>query len=193
MPSSNRMPTDVETRAAPTGTGRATKAVPGLGIGVLVAALSALGFGYAAQASHGAAAAADVARLAEVAPQDIPAALETVEGTPARLARFKDLKACNARLAWVTVMRAPGQPAGRIRLQSGRYVSPGFELTEAPVRVALPYPAPYATGRGTISVLGATSDAIVALTPAWHVPAQGGAHAHQVTWTPVGACPAGNS
>jgi len=187
------MPDDVETRAAQAGGRIATKAVPGMGMAVLVAVLSALGFGYGAQASHSPAAAADVGRLAEVAPQDIPAALETVEGTPTRLARFKDPKGCNARLAWVTVMLAPGQPAGRIRLQSGRYVSPGFELTEAPVRVALPYPAPYATGRGTISVLGATSDAIVALTPAWHVPAQGGAHAHQVTWTPVGACPAGNS
>ncbi len=187
------MPSDVETRATQAGARVATRAVPGLGMAVLVAGLSALGFGYWAHASHSAAAAADVARMAEVAPQDIPAALETVEGTPARLARFKDPKACNARLAWVTVMRAPGQRAGRIRLQSGSYISPGFELTEAPARVALPYPAPYATGRGKISVLGATSDAIVALTPAWHVPAQGGAHAHQVTWTPVGACPAGDS
>jgi hypothetical protein len=164
-----------------------------MGMAVLVAVLSALGFGYWAQASQSAAAAADVARLAEVAPPDMPAALETVEGTPAQLARFKDPKACNARLAWVTVMRAPGQPAGRIRLQSGKYISPGFDLAETPVRVALPYPAPYATGRGTISVLGATSDAIVALTPPWHVPAQGGMHARPVAWTPVGACAAGNS
>ena len=160
---------------------------------ILVAGLSALGFGYRAQASRSEAAAADAARLAEVAPQDMTAALGTVEEAPVRSAWSKDPTACDARLAWVTLMLDPGQPAGRIRLQSGNYLTPVFQLTEAPVRVALPYPAPYAAGRGTISVLGATSDAVVALTPPWRVPARGRAHARQVTWTPVGACPAGGS
>lgn len=186
------MPNDMEARATPAGARSASKAVPGMGTAVLVAGLSALGFGYWAEASPSAAAATDVARMAEVSPQDVPAALDTVEGSAGQLARFKDPEACNARLAWVTVMRGPGQPAGRIRLQSGSYKSPVFELTEAPARVALPYPAPYAAGRGAISVIGTTSDAIVALTPPWRVRAQGGAQVRQVTWTPVGPCPAGN-
>ncbi len=185
------MPTDVKTRARQAGARNATTAVPGLGMAAFAAGLSALGFGYWAQASRGAA--ADVARMAEVAPQDMQEALATVEGTPAQMALFKDPKACSARLAWVVVKRDRGQPAGRIRLQSGSYFSPSFELTEVPVRVALPFYAPYATGRGTISVLGTTSDAIVTLTPPWRVPAQGGAHAREVTWTPAGPCPADNS
>ena len=119
----------------------------------------------------------DISRVAEVAPQDIPAALETIEGTPQDLARFKAQDACKARLAWVTILHAPGQPTGRIRLQSGHYFSPAFTLTDVPVRVALPFPAPYPIGRGTITVLGTTTDAIVALTPPWHVPAQGTVHA----------------
>ncbi len=126
------MPTDVKTRARQAGARNATTAVPGLGMAAFAAGLSALGFGYWAQASRGAA--ADVARMAEVAPQDMQEALATVEGTPARMALFKDPMACSARLAWVVVKRDRGQPAGRIRLQSGSYFSPSFELTEVPVR-----------------------------------------------------------
>ena len=85
-------------------------------------------------------------------------------------------------------MRSPGQPDGRIRLQSGSYFSPAFELTDRPVRVAVPYPAPYAAGRGTMAVLGATTSAIVALRPAWAVVAGRPAQTRNVTWQPSGRC-----
>ena len=123
-------------------------------------------------------------------PGDLPAALGTVSGTAQQLAQMAEPDRCGRRLAWVTVVRAPGQPPGRIRLRSGSYVSPAFDLMETPVRVAMPYPAPYPTGHGTISVVGATTDAIVALTPAWHVSAQAGMAVQEVTWTPAASCPA---
>jgi len=187
------MPDNVQTRETPAGARSSTRAVPGMGMAVLVAGLAALGFGYWAEASQSAAAATDVVSMAEVAPEDMQGALATVDGNPTQLERFKDPKACNARLAWVVVMRDRGQPAGRLRLQSGNYLSPVFELGEAPVRIALPFPAPYTSGRGTISVMVTTSDAIVALTPPWRVPAQGGAQARQVTWTPDASCPGNNT
>ena len=182
-----------ERRAAAPGAHSAQKGLPGTWQALVIAAISAAMFGYWRQVGEdapGAAAAADVSRLAEVAPQEVPAAIDTVAGTPEQLAKYQNEEACSARLAWVTVMRGPGQPAGRVRLQSGGYISPAFDLYDGPVRVALPYPAPYEWGRGTISVLGTTTDAIIALTPPWHVPAQGGGvHAREVTWSPVGACP----
>ena len=186
------MPRDEQRRASAPGERGMSAGLPGTWQAVAIAALSALVFGYWARPGAGvagASAAASVSRLAEVTPQNAAAALDTVAGTPEQLAQYRDRDFCSRRLAWVTIVRSPGQAPGRIRLQSGSYLSPAFELTETPVRVALPYPAPYAAGRGTIMVLGTTADAIVALTPPWHVPAQGGMHAQQVTWTPMGDCP----
>lgn len=136
--------------------------------------------------------AAGQSQLAEVAPADMPDALKTVDESPDQLKQFKDGEACRSRLASITLARDPGQPAGRIRLQSGHYISPAFDLSDAPVRVALPYPAPYAAGHGTISVVGSTASVQVALTPPWHVQPQGGWQARNVTWTPVGGCPTTN-
>ena len=129
-----------------------------------------------------------VSRVAEVEPQDLPAALGTVSAPPEQLEQFRKGEACHRRLAWVTLVRAPGQPAGRIRLQSGTYISPAYDLPDMPVRVAIPYPAPYPTGRGVIAVLGAETDAIVSLTPPWHVPARAGVNSREVSWTPASVC-----
>jgi hypothetical protein len=187
------MPQEEETHAslARERSGKARR--PGAWQALVIVAVSALAVGYWARPgdnTSSAAPAVNISRVAEVAPQDVTAALGTVEGSPEQVARFREREACSRRLAWVTIRRSPGQPAGRIRLQSGTYFSPAFDLTDAPVRVGLPYPAPYATGHGTISVLGTTADAIVALTPAWHVAAQSGLQAREVTWTPLGDCPA---
>ena len=189
------MPSESQTRAMPSDKQSKPTSVPGGWQAVLIAALSALLIGYWARQNQSAPRLDDkdnVSRVADVAPQDLPAALDTVAGTPRQLAQFREHDACGRRLAWVTMVRAPGQATGRIRLQSGSYISPAFELLEAPVRVALPYPAPYATGHGVISVVGATAAAVVALTPPWHVPAQAGMQAREVTWTPSGVCPGAN-
>ena len=125
-----------------------------------------------------------------MAPDEIGAALGTIEGSPEQIARLRDRDGCERRLAVVTVRGVPGQPPGRIRLQSGRYLSPAFDLRATPMRVALPYPAPYPAGRGPIFVLGTTAEAVIALTPPWHVGANPGPHAMEVTWTPAAECAA---
>jgi hypothetical protein len=166
--------------------------VPGAWAAALIAIISALITGTLARSPVAAdnAALPGNNRLADVAPDEIGAALETLAISPEQAAQFRVREACRRKLAWVTIARLPNQPAGRIRLQSGIYISPAFDLTDVPVRVALPYPAPYSTGRGTIAVVGTTSDANVALTPPWHIAAQQGFQSRDVTWTPVGACPA---
>ena len=63
------MPDNVQTRETPAGARSSTKAVPGMGMAILVAGLAALGFGYWAEASQSAAAATDVVSMAEVAPE----------------------------------------------------------------------------------------------------------------------------
>lgn len=187
------MPKDEQRRASLPAERGAGARLPGTWQAIGVAALSALIVGYWARPAAtmpSAAAATDVSQMAAVAPQDMTAALDTVAITPEQAAKFRERDACSPRLAWVTIMRSPGQPPGRIRLQSGGYFSPVFELGETPVRIALPYPAPYGLGRGTISVFGATADAVIALTPPWLVTAQGSGHARDVTWTPAPDCPA---
>ena len=190
------MPKEEEAGARRTSARGGASRLPGTWPAAAVTALSAVVFGAWAQAEltrPGDAAGAASTRLAEVAPGEIPAALDTLAISPEQIAQLlREREACKRRLAWVTVMLSPGQAGGRIRLQSGAYLSPAFTLSAAPVRVALPYPAPYPTGHGTISVLGTTADAVVALTPPWHVSAQEGLHAREVTWTPVGGCPGAN-
>ena len=167
--------------------------LPGGWQAALIAALSALLAGYLGRPGHDlppAGGRLDVSRIAEVTPDDLPAALGTVSGTPQQLAEMAKPASCSRRLAWITVARAPGGLPGRIRLRSGGYVSPAFDLMDAPVRIAIPFPAPYPTGHGAISVLGTTTDAIVALVPSWNVPAQAGTEIREVTWTPLAGCPA---
>ena len=74
------------------------------------------------------------------------------------------------------------------RLQSGHYFSPRFAVTDTPIRVAIPYPGPYASGHGTLTVLGADHDMVVALSPAWHVGVNAGPATHAVTWHPDPRC-----
>ena len=134
-------------------------------------------------------AAAVASELAQVDDQDVGAALTTMEGPTAFLARFKSRTAgCPEPLAWVTVARAPGQPAGTVRLGSGTYFSPVFDLSDAPVRIAIPYPGPYDAGHGTLTVMSAGGRAMVALRPAWQVPTQGGAASREVIWHPSDRC-----
>lgn len=132
--------------------------------------------------------AASTSRLAEVAPDDVAGALSTMDLSSADRARLADGRACTARLAWVSIVPAPGQHGVRIRLQSGGYVSPMFTLGEQPVRVALPYPAPYAAGRGTLGVFAVGGAGIVGLQPAWHVAASDVEARRAVTWQPDKGC-----
>ena len=169
--------------------------LPGLWQAAFVTAMSALVVGYWTRPLNSGAeplANGTISRMAEVTPQDVSAALDTMSGTREQLAQFREQKPCSRRLAWLTISAGSDRAAGKIRLQSGNYISPAYDITAAPVRIALPYPAPYGSGHGTIAVLGTTADALVALTPSWHVPTGGSLHARDVTWIPASTCPGEN-
>lgn len=127
--------------------------------------------------------------LAQVDARDVAAALTTMDGSTDFLTQFKDrATGCARPLAWVTVARAPGQPAGTVRLRSGTYFSPIFDLSDVPLRVAIPYPNPYEAGHGTLTAMEVGGSATVALLPAWHVSAQSGGATREVTWHVSNRC-----
>jgi len=124
-----------------------------------------------------------VSELGQVDDRDVTGALTTMNGSNEFLAQFKQRTgACPLPLAWVSLALAPGQPATTIRLRSGTYFSPVFNLSNVPVRLAVPYPAPYETGHGTLTAMDVGGSAIIALLPAWHVSAQNGEATREVTW-----------
>jgi hypothetical protein len=134
-----------------------------------------------------------VSELAQVDDQDVTAALATMIDSANVMAQFKQRSgACPPPLAWVSVALAPGQPAATIRLRSGAYFSPVFNLSNVPVRVTIPYPAPYETGHGTLTAMDAGGAAIIALLPAWHVPAQTGDATRPVSWRIGARCKSPN-
>ena len=130
-----------------------------------------------------------MSELAEVSEQEIPVALATLNGSPNFLTQFTDRKtSCPQPLAWVSLAGTPQQAGLKVRLKSGMYFSPIFTLSASPVRVAIPFPAPYEAGRGPLAALIAGGSAVVALQPAWHTAAQGGESVRIVTWRVAKRC-----
>jgi hypothetical protein len=132
----------------------------------------------------------NMSELTEVPESDIPGALTTMGPPNPGLAQFREAQEgrCRRPLAWVSLQSVPGEPPSHIRLISGTYFSPVFEVTAVPVRVALPYPAPYETGHGVLTAIDVGGSATVALLPAWRVAAQDGRASRVVTWHPVNNC-----
>jgi hypothetical protein len=96
-------------------------------------------------------------------PGDINAALPTLDPGTSKAA-VDDAKNCKAPLAWVTLTQRSGH-GGMVRVRSGSYVSPPVKLTPAPQRIAVPYPAPYPTGRGVLTLVGEADQVGLFLTP----------------------------
>jgi hypothetical protein len=136
----------------------------------------------------------NVSDLTEVEQREVAGALTTMNLSNAALAQFREGKdgGCRRPLAWVSLASAPGEPPSRIRLISGTYYSPAFEVSATPVRVALPFPAPYETGHGTLTAIDAGGSAAISLLPAWRVSAQDGKTTRAVTWHPVKNCSPSN-
>jgi len=129
----------------------------------------------------------DSSNLSIVAASDIPAATETLDpATSGQLAA--GAKNCTVPLAYVRITKRPDAAGGVIRIRSGNYVSPPFQMTDAPQQVAIPYPAPYPTGHGTISIEGNASGALVSLYPTWNVETVSGSAARNVIWKPGNPC-----
>jgi hypothetical protein len=128
--------------------------------------------------------------LSLVAPAEITDASRTLD--PASSEQLaSDAKKCSVPLAQVAIWKTPGASGGAIRIHSGSYTSPVFTLTDAPQRVAIPFPAPYASGQGVISVEsvgGAADGAVISVSPAWHVNSLPGSASLDVVWTPKDPC-----
>ena len=128
--------------------------------------------------------------LSLVAPAEITDASRTLD--PAKSEQLaSDAKKCSVPLAQVAIWKTPGASGGAIRIHSGNYISPVFTLTDAPQRVAIPFPAPYASGQGVISVEsvgGAADGAVISVSPAWHINSLPGSASLDVVWTPKDPC-----
>jgi len=134
--------------------------------------------------------AANVSELTEVEAAQVAGALTTLSLPNAALAEFQEGKdgRCRRPLAWVSLVSATGEPPSRIRLISGTYYSPSFEVSATPVRVAIPFPAPYETGKGALTVIDVGGSATISLLPAWRVSASDGRTTRTVTWHPGKKC-----
>jgi hypothetical protein len=100
----------------------------------------------------------------------------------------EDARQCKTPLAFVTVVAGPDASPGSIRIRSGGYLSPSVLVTASPQRIAIPFPAPYPTGRGVLSVEGTARDLTVWLSPGWRAAALDGAAQINVDWTPENPC-----
>jgi hypothetical protein len=125
--------------------------------------------------------------LSPVATTEIAAAIPTLDPTTSKAA-VDDAKSCKAPLGWVTLVKRPGSRGGMVRIRSGPYLSPPFQVGDAPQRIAIPYPAPYPTGRGVLSLVGDADEIWFYLTPGWFVPTLKGAASINVHWTVGNPC-----
>jgi hypothetical protein len=120
-------------------------------------------------------------------PGDINAALPTLDPGTSKAA-VDDARSCKAPLAWVTLTQQPGGNGGMVRIRSGAYLSPPIKLTNVPQRVAVPYPAPYPTGRGVLTLIGEADKVGFFLRPGG-VHDVNGAYSVNVRWQVRNPCP----
>jgi hypothetical protein len=170
--------------------GKKRSGLPGIGLTIAIAVISGVVGWFWLASGRANLLAPNVSELTEVTERDVASALTTMAPNLG-LDQFRDAQdgRCRRPLAWVSLVSAPGEPPSHIRLISGNYYSPVFEVTAVPVRVALPYPAPYETGRGVLTAIDVGGSTTIALLPAWRVAAQDGRTTRAVTWQPVKSCP----
>jgi len=125
------------------------------------------------------------AKLSFVPKNEIAAAAATLTSN-VRAALVGEAKACTVPLAYVTLVSTSGSPV--VRIKSGNYLSPPVTLGQAPRRLAIPFPAPYPTGRGQIGVVGGGAGVLISLYPTWRVNALQGGAVTNVWWTPNKPC-----
>jgi hypothetical protein len=183
--------TDSDTESA-SRRGTMPGALPAVAGVALSAALCWVWLGNGSDRAASAASSATVSELSEVNELVIPDALTTMVGSTAFLAQFKDDSSkCRQPLAWVSAEAAPGAKPTAIRLRSGSYISPVFTLSTRPVRIAIPYPAPYEAGHGSLTIIGATNKTVIALSPPWRSPEGASQAIVQVHWVPTKTCGSG--
>jgi hypothetical protein len=126
-------------------------------------------------------------QLEVLLPGEIGSALPTLDPGTSKSA-VDDAKNCKAPMAWVTLTQRAGGNGGMVRIRSGQYTSPPIKLTPVPQRVAVPYPAPYPTGRGVLTLVGEADKVGFYLTPGG-VHDVNGTYSVNVHWQVKNPCP----
>ena len=122
-----------------------------------------------------------------VAQRDIGAAATTLTPSAAG-ALVEEAQRCKIPLVSMTIEKGSAAIGSTIRIRSGNYVSPYFTITEGVQRVAVPYPAPYGAGGGTMVIEGSANGAIVGFTPVKKMIDLPGTQSIPVVWRPVNPC-----
>jgi hypothetical protein len=122
-----------------------------------------------------------------VAHSDIGTAATTL--TPsAAAALVEDAERCRIPLVSLTIARGTASIGSTVRIRSGSYVSPYFTVTDAMQRIAVPYPAPYGSGAGSLVVEGTATGAMLGLVPARTLIELPGAQSIPVVWRTTSPC-----
>ncbi len=125
--------------------------------------------------------------LTSVAQRDLGAAATTLTPSAAG-ALVADAQQCKIPLVSMTISKGTAAIGSTIRIRSGSYVSPYFTITEEMQRIAVPYPAPYGSGSGTMVVEGNAGGAIVGFTPTKIMTELPGMQSVPVVWRAVNPC-----
>jgi len=142
----------------------ATQAFAAASVGILLT--GAIAGGVLISGGQSPPALGDASEISTIDPVDLAAAGTTLAAEN-QAALIGEAKTCRAPLAVLTLSRAAGADGGVIRIRSGSYLSPAFRVGDAPQRIAIPFPAPYAAGRGTLSVEGEATGVQLTLFPTW--------------------------
>jgi hypothetical protein len=126
-------------------------------------------------------------QLEVLLPGEIGSALPTLDPGTSKSA-VDEARACKAPLAWVTLKQSAGGNGGMVRIRSGAYLSPPIKLTPVPQRIAVPYPSPYPTGRGVLTLVGEADQVGFYLTPGG-VHNVNGTYSVNVHWQVRNPCP----
>jgi len=118
---------------------------------------------------------------------DLGAAAATLTPSAAG-ALVDDAQRCKIPLVSMTIAKGTAAIGSTIRIRSGSYVSPYFTITEGIQRVAVPYPAPYGSGAGTMVIEGNAGGAIIGFTPTRIMTELPGSQSVPVVWRAVNPC-----
>lgn len=172
-------------QAAPVGTGsRRAAIVAATGALVMLGAI-----GWVLKSADLGIASGDPAQptVSFVAQGDLSAAATTLLPSAAG-ALIEDAQRCRVPLITMSIERGSAPLGSIIRIRSGNYVSPYFSITDSPQRVAVPYPTPYGSGSGIITVEGNAKGAIVGFNPTQTMVDLPGAKSIPVVWRAVNPC-----
>ena len=124
----------------------------------------------------------------EVVPTTVLPQVASTLAPEQRAQLIEEARRCREPLGWVAIWHSPATKGGTISVTSGPYHSPRFALSTSPRLIALPFPAPYSSGRGVLTLIGEADDLGIALNPQV-VAKVSGALPIDVWWTPAGGCP----